>query len=143
MRFARAGFNGRVVDRPSLDLGYTRRNTDHDARFGHDCESFVHLPDEVMEHQLRDVKIADDAVFERPHRDNVRGRSTDHAFGIRAHGERTFGFGIDGHYRWLIDDDALAAHEHERIGRAKIDADVTGEHTHDTVERIAQRHESQ
>jgi len=110
------------------------------ARFRHDGEALVHLTNEVVEHQLRDVKIADHPIFERPHRDNVGRGSADHAFGIGANAKRPLGFGVDGDHRRFINDDALARTSHERIRRAEIDADVTGEHPHDTVERIAQRH---
>src|SRR5438445_13532253 len=143
MRFTRPSFDGRVVDRASLDFGHARRDTNHHARLRHDRETLVHFADEVVEHQLRYVEIADDPIFERPYCDNVRWGATDHTFRVGADGKGPFCLGVDGHHGWLIDDDALAAYQHQRIGGAKIDADVTGEHPHDTVERIAQRHEIQ
>ena len=90
-----------------------------------------------MQHQFGDVEIADDAIFERPHGDNIRRRATNHPLGVCANGERTFGFGIDRNNGGLVDNDALTTHQHQGVGRAKIDANVTGEHAHDTVEGIA------
>ena len=135
MRFARAGFDGGV-----MHFRYARRNADDHARFGHDREALVHFADEVMEHQLRYVEIADDAVFERPDCHNVGRRAPNHALGVGAYGERTLRLGVDRHYRWFVDDDAFAPHQYQGVGRTQVDTDVTGKHPHDAVERIAQRH---
>ena len=90
-----------------------------------------------MQHQFSDVEIADDAIFEGPHRDDIRGRATNHPFGVCADGKWTFRLGIDRNNGGLVDNDALATYQHQSVGRAKVDANVTGEHAHDTVEGIA------
>src|SRR5579871_4911111 len=140
MRLAGAGFDCGIMHCASLNFGDARWNTDHHARLWHDRETFVHLPDEVVQHQLGDIEIADDTVFEWPNRDDIRRRSANHAFGIRAYGQRSFCLGVDRDHRGLVDNNALTANQHERVRGPEIDADVTGKHTHDTVEWITQSH---
>src|SRR5919202_2653573 len=138
MRLACAGFDRGVVYRAPFDLGHARRNTDDHARFGHDGEALMYLANEVVQHQLGDIDVTDDAVFQRTNGDDVGRRTTNHALRVRTDGQRPFGLGIDRDHRGLIDDDALAAYQHERVRRAEIDTNITGKNAHDAVERIAQ-----
>src|SRR5690348_6114263 len=134
MRLACTGFDGRVVYGATFDFGYARWNTDHDPRLGDDCEAFVHPAYEVVQHQFSDIEIADDAVLQRTHRNDVRGRATDHPLGIGTDGQRPFGLRIDRHHRGLVDDNALPPYQYQRVGRAQVNTDVTGKQAHDTVE---------
>src|SRR5690606_33110648 len=63
---AGAGVEGGVVDGALLNLGDTAGDADDDAG-PRDAEAiaFVDRTDEVVEHALRDVKVGNDAVFER------------------------------------------------------------------------------
>jgi len=50
--------------------------------------------------------------------------SRDHLFGFDADGEHALGAFLDGDDGRLVDDDAFAAHHHQGVGRAQVDADV-------------------
>src|SRR5438270_12161477 len=110
MRFASAGFDSGVVYGTSLDFGYARRDADHHARFWHDREALVHFADAVMQHQLGNVEIADDAVFEGSNRDNIGGRASYIAFGISAYGQGPPRLGLVRLLRGLGDDVGFGAH---------------------------------
>ncbi len=128
MGLAGARFDRRIVYGASLDFRHAGGNADDHARLGHDRESFMHFADEVVQHQLGDIEVADHTVLQRPHRDDIRGRAAHHPLGIGADRERPLGLGVNRHDRRLVDDDTLAANEDKGIRRTEVDADVTGEH---------------
>src|SRR5438270_253499 len=103
MCFACTSFYRRVVHGAAFDFSNARWNADDDARFWNDGEPLVDFADEVVEHQLGDIEIADDTVFEWSHRNDIRGRATNHALCIRAYGERSFGLGINRNNRRFVD----------------------------------------
>ena len=96
--------------------------------------SVVHLVDEVPDHLLGDVEVADDAVAQRPDGNDVRGSPPDHALRLGADGEDALGSGVHGHHRRLADDDAAVADGDEGVRRAEIDADVVTEEAEQAVE---------
>ena len=83
--------------------------------------------DEVLEHPLGDLEVGDDAVLQRPHGDDVRGRAADHPLRLGADRQDLLGLAVDGDDRGLVDDDAPALDHHERVGGAEVDAHVVGE----------------
>ena len=62
---------------------------------GIEPDPVVHLVDEVLDHLLGDVEVADDAVTERPDRDDVGGRPADHALRLGADREHPLGPRVD------------------------------------------------
>ena len=84
--------------------------------------------DEILEHRFRDVIIGDDAVLQRPVRDDLFRRAADHFLGFRAHGQdRIFGprQSDDGRF---IDDKSPARHKNDGVRRAQIYADFLAKH---------------
>ena len=84
----------------------------------------MYLADEVVQHLLGDVEVRDHAVAQRPDSHDVGGRSANHFLGFRADSQYFFSFLINRDYRWLVDDDAFAAHIYQGIGRSQVDADI-------------------
>src|SRR3972149_3154931 len=68
---AGAGVEGRVLDRPLLDLGHARRDADEHPRPGDEADPVVGLVPEVLDHLLGHVEVADDPVPERPDGEEV------------------------------------------------------------------------
>ena len=82
---------------------------------------------EVLDHLLRDVEVADDAVAERPDGDDVGRRPADHALRLRADRQDALGLRVDRDHGRLADDDAAIADVDERVRGAEVDPDVAGE----------------
>ena len=77
------------------------------------------LVDEVSEHRLGHAVVGDDAVFHRAVGDDGVRRAADHLLGLDADRQDLvvlLGNGDDGR---LIEDDALARHEDQGVGRAQ------------------------
>src|SRR5258705_224361 len=121
--------------RALLGLGHTGWDRDDHARSREEERTLVHLADEVVEHLLGDVEVADDAVLQRTDGDDARGGSSDHSLGLGTNREDLTRALILGDDRRLGDHDAAPAHMHERVRRAEIDADVAGEHAEETIEQ--------
>src|SRR6185437_14498950 len=79
------------------------------------------------EHRLGDDVVGDDAVLHRPDGLDVAGRPPDHLARLVADRDDPVVV-ADRDDRRLLDDDALALHVHEDVGRAEVDADL-----HDVV----------
>ena len=102
------------------------------------AEPIVDGADEVVEHSLRHLEVRDDAVLERPHRDDVGGRPADHALGLCADGEDLLADLVDRDDGGLVDDDAAAPHQAQGVRRAQVDADVVGEDAKNGVDWVDQ-----
>jgi hypothetical protein len=85
----------------------------------------VHACHEVAKHRLRHLEVCDHTVPQRPHGGDARRRPADHSLGLLTHRMDGARERIDGHDRGLRDNDALAAHEHQRVRGTKIDGDVS------------------
>jgi len=94
----------------------------------------VDLVDEVLDHLLGHVEVADDPVAQRPDRDDVGRRPADHPLGLGADGQDALGLGIDRHDGRFAHDDAAVADVHQRVGGPEVDPDVAGEEAEDPVE---------
>ncbi len=82
------------------------------------------LFDEDLQHAGGDVKVGDDAVFERAHRHNGAGGPADDVFGLLSDKADRVGLFVHGDHRGLAHDDALAPHKDEGVGGAQVDADI-------------------
>ena len=133
-RPARAGVDRRIAHGALLDLGHARRDADQDPRARDASVSVVHLVDEVADHLLGDVEVADDAVAQRPDGDDVRRRAADHPLRLGADGEDALRAGVHGHDARLADDDPAIPDGDERVGRAEVDPDVVTEEAEQAVE---------
>ena len=118
-----SGVIGRFLDGTALYGSDPGGDADDNARPGGQA-AVVHLVDEVAQHLLGYVEVGDDAVTKWPDRLDVGRRASDHPLGFHAHLERAVVAGVDGDDRRLVENDALTAHEHERIRRAQIDCHV-------------------
>src|SRR6202050_513135 len=107
----RAGLVTGFLDRALLDAGDAAGHRDDDARLSQ-VAAFVHLLDEVSEHSLGDVEIRYHAVFQGPDRNDVAGRSADHAFGFHPDGDDLPRVRVQSHHRWLIEHDSTSADVH-------------------------------
>src|SRR5436309_964995 len=118
-----------------VELGDAGRNADDHTRTRIQERALaVHLADEVVEHLLGDVEVADDAVFERTHGDDARWRASHHALRLGADREDRTGPLILRDDRRLGNDDPAPAHVHEGVGGAEVDTDVPREQAEETVE---------
>jgi len=118
-----------------LDLGHTGGDADDDARTREQRDAVVHLVDEVLEHVLGDVEVADDAVLQRPDRDDVLRRAAEHPLGLGTDREDRAGLQVLRDDGRLADHDAATADVHERVRRAEVDADITGEQSPEGFEQ--------
>src|SRR5205814_9812232 len=75
----------------------------------------------------------DDAVPERPDRDDVPGRAPEHRLGLVAHRQDRVVRLVDGDDGRLVEHDALAAYVHERVRGPKIDCEIVGEQSGEQV----------
>ncbi len=94
----------------------------------------MHLGNEMTQHRFGHFKVRDHAIFQRPHRDNVRRRAPEHSLRLVADREHFVGAGLHGHHRRFAQDDALVFYVDQRVGGTEIDADVVGEQTEKSVE---------
>ena len=136
-RPAGAGVERGVADGPLLDLGDARRDAQQHPRPGDHADPVVDLVDEVLDHLLGHVEVADDAVAQRPDRDDVGRRPADHPLGLGADRQHALGLGVDRDDGRLAHDDAAVADVDERVGRPEVDPDVAGEEAEDAVEHLA------
>src|SRR6266540_739255 len=97
--------------------------------------SRAHLADEVVEHLLGDVEVADDTVLERTDRDDARRRPPDHSLRLCADREDVTGTQILRDDRRLRDDDAASTHVDQRVRGPEIDADIAREQAEESVEQ--------
>ena len=131
---AGAGIERGVADGALLHLGDARRDAEQHPRPGDHADPVVDLVDEVLDHLLGHVEVADDAVAQRADRDDVGRRPADHPLGLRADRQDALGLGVDGHDGRLAHDDPAVAHVDQRVGGPEVDPDVAGEEAEDPVE---------
>ena len=131
---AGAGVERGVADGALLDLGHAGRDAEEHPRPGDHADPVVDLVDEVLDHLLGHVEVADDAVAQRPDRDDVGRRPADHPLGLGADRQDALGLGVDGDDRRLAHDDPAVADVDQRVGRPEVDPDVAGEDAEDPVE---------
>ena len=131
---AGAGVERRVADGALLDLGHAGRDAEEHPRPGDHADPGVDLVDEVLDHLLGHVEVADDPVAERPDRDDVGRRPADHPLGLGPDRQDALGLGVDGHDGRLAHDDPAIADVDQRVGRPEVDPDVAGEDAEDPVE---------
>ena len=132
---ARSGGHGGLREGAALHVGDARGRAHDQARVRE--AAAVHPADEVTQHLLGHLEVGDHAVSQRADRGDGGRGAADHALGLLADGVHLAVAGVDGHHRGLGHHDALAAHVHERVGRAQVDREVAApEAGH---ERAAQR----
>ena len=85
----------------------------------------MNLANEVGDHLLGDVEVANDAVSKRPYGGDACGSSAEHSLGLGADGQDPLGPRVDGHDAGLADDDATVANSHQGIGCTEIDPDIS------------------
>ena len=114
---------GRIFYSAAFYFRYTGGNTyDHAGTAkGTIVQRFAN---EVFEHGCRYVKVSNDAIFQRTNRHNGTGRTANHFFRLRTHGQYIFGAHIDRYYRRFTHDNALALHEYQRICGTQINPDI-------------------
>ena len=81
----------------------------------------------MPEHRFGHFEVGDDAIFQRPHGDDVRRRAPEHALRFVAHREDFGGAGLHRDDRWLAQDDSLVFDVNERIRGPEVDSDIAGE----------------
>jgi hypothetical protein len=98
----------------------------------------VNFLNEVAQHCLSNLEISDDAVFQRPDRDDAARRPSEHAFRFRAYRQNLFASTLisllDGNNRWFIANDALILHVDQCVGGSKIDRKIVGKHPEEGIE---------
>ena len=126
INFARTGVRGGFADGAFFHFGNAGRHRDDHARPRAHAAA-VHFGDEMPQHRLGHFEIRDDAIFQRPHCDDVRRRAPEHALGLVAHRQHFDGAGLNRHDRGLAQHDALIFDINERVRRPEIDPDIAGE----------------
>ena len=119
-----AGGLGRIAHGAALHLGDARRHADDDLRLHPEDVLVDDRLEEVPQHLLGDVEVGDHAVLERPHREDAVGRAAQHPLGLESDALDLAGGLLDRHDRGLVQDDALALHVDEGVGRAEIHRDL-------------------
>ena len=119
---ASAGILCGLHDCSLLDASDSRRDTDDHPWLRE--ATLVHPVNEVAQHLLADLEVGNHAVFERSNGLDVARRPTDHPLGFGTHGEGTSILDVHRHHRWLVQDDAPAAHVDERVGRTEVNGHV-------------------
>ncbi len=84
----------------------------------------MHLADEVAQHGLGDVEVGDDAVLQRADGLDVGGGATEHGLGLDPDGEDGAVGPVHHDDGGLVEHDPLAAHVHEGVGSAEVNADL-------------------
>ena len=109
----------RLDEGPLLDVGDPRRRAHDHARM---CEAaLLDLGEEVAEHLLGHLEVGDHAVAEGSNRGDRRGGPPDHPLRLVADGVDVSGRRVDGDDRGLGDENALPAHEDQRVRGSQID----------------------
>jgi len=132
---AGSGLHRRVAHRALLHLGDPGGDPDHDPGPVEAEVALVPrgdlagLGDEVLQHPLGDVEVGDDPVFQGPDDDDVLGRATQHRLGLVPDPDHRLIRRSDRHDGRLMEDDALAPDENERVGSTQVDREVGREHT--------------
>lgn len=133
---AGAGSLGRVPHGTFLDFGDSRGNSDDDP--GPDKELAPLDPlDELADHVLGLLEIADDAVLEGADGEDFLGRTAEHGLGVLADGEHLAKRAVHRDHRGLVEDNALSPHIDEGVGRPQINGHVGGEDSHDLIEHVS------
>ena len=120
----RARLEDGVSDGQPLHFGDPGGDPDHHARAQERARPPAGLGNEVAEHPARDVEIGDHPVLQRPNHHDVSWRPADHRLGIAPDREQRVIRLPNRDDRRLVEDDALAPHEHHRVGGAEVDAEV-------------------
>ena len=123
-RPAGTGAQGGIANSALLDLGHATWDADQHSRPVDHPDAVVHATDEVLEHLLGHVEVADDAVAQRTYRDDVGRSSAEHPLRLGTDRQHALGARLDRDHGRLADDDAPAADVHQRVGRAQVDAYV-------------------
>ena len=89
----------------------------------------VRLLNKVIQHALGDLEIGDDAVFHGFDGYDVAGRAAKHFLGFFADRFNFTGVLVDGDDGRLVDDDAFALRENQRIRGAEVDGEVRRKQT--------------
>jgi hypothetical protein len=87
----------------------------------------MRLRDEVAQHLFCDVEIRDHPVLQRPNGADVAGRAPEHRLRFAPHGDDGVVGLMNRHDGGFIEDNPLAADEHQRIRRAQVDREVIRE----------------
>ena len=129
-----AGVQRRVANGSLFNFSDATWDADEHSWTGDQADAIVHLVHEVLDHLLGHVEVADDAVAQRPHRDDVGRRAAEHALCLCPDGQHALRALVDRDDARLADDDAAVAHVDERVRSAEIDADIAREHAEEGVE---------
>ena len=127
VHLARPRAVGTVPDGTPFHLGDSRGNADYHARTD-EAALPVSLLYEVIEHFLGGVEIGNHAVSHRLDGRDAPGRAANHCFRFAADRLDTSVHGVQGHNRWLIQDNAVAAGEDARVGRTEVDGKIVRKH---------------
>jgi len=117
----RLGPHGHVLDRPALDLGDPGGNADHDARPEKESAVVGRFLDEEVQHLLGDLEVGDHPVSHRPDGQDVGRGFPEHLLGPLADGLDLAGLLVENDDGRFLDDDPLALHVDEGVGRSQVD----------------------
>ena len=136
--FAGLGAVGGILDGALFHLGDLRRNPDDDAGMDQHL-AVVGLLDEVVQHLFGDFEVGDDAVLHGLDSHDVAGGAAQHLLGFLADGFHFPSVFVDGDDGGLVDDDALPARIHERVGCAEIDREIARKHAEQRTQPVRSR----
>jgi hypothetical protein len=116
---------GAVDDGAPFHLRDARGDADDEARAppGH---AALRLADEMTQQAFGGLEVGDDAIAQRADGRDVRGRAPEHRVGFVTDRLGPVAQRVDGDNRRLIDDDAPARREHDRIRGAEVNGEITG-----------------
>jgi len=138
VHFAGLGAVGRIFDGALFHLRNLRRHADDYARM-HQHLAVVRLLDEVIQHLFGDFEVGDDAVLHGLDGHDVAGGAAQHLLGLFAHGFHLAGVLVNGYNGRLVDNDALAGREDQRVGGAQINGQIAGKHGEERAKAVRPR----
>ena len=112
-----------LLDGALLHHRHARGDADHDAR-AKDNTASDHLLDKKAHHALGNVIVCDNAVTQRPDRNNIAGRTPDHLPRLLTNRQHLIRVAIHRDHRGFLENNPLALDKNEHIRRTKVNSDI-------------------
>ncbi len=120
------GFDGGVNDGTLLHLGHAGGHGDDHTGLGAELGGLVGGLEHLLQHPNGHLVVADDAVLQRVHGNDVAGGTAQHIPGGGAHLQHLAGVLVHGNHRRLPDHQTLAIGVDQNVGGTQVNTQVIG-----------------